>query len=105
MTRRVAVGHRSCELALVVALVREPDREGSDRLSRDLRHLRDDDRRVEPAREQRAEWHVRHEPLPNGGGHGLSDPFDPLVVGGLRLAGGGLPVALGRDAFAFDDEQ
>ena len=43
----VALGHRARELALVVALVGEADGERPHRLGRRLRHLRDDDRRVD----------------------------------------------------------
>ena len=67
MPRRVALGDGARVRALVVALVREADGERPHRLGRGLRHQRDDDRRVDPAREQRAERHVGDEPLAHGG--------------------------------------
>ena len=65
--------------ALVVARVGEADRERAHRLGRGLRHRRDDDRRVDPAREQRAERHVGDEPPPHRRAHLVADALEPRL--------------------------
>jgi len=61
------------EVGLVVARVlRKPDRERAHALAQQLGHHADDDRRVDTAREKRAERHVGLEATLDRGGHELS---------------------------------
>ena len=86
---------------LVVAAVRETDRERPHRLGRGLRHRRDHDRGVEPAREQRPERHVGDEPAADGRGHLVANPLDPLA---FARGGQGPPVALDPHRAALDHD-
>ncbi len=50
---------------LVQVVLDEADGERLDRTARVARHQRDDQARVEPAAQHRAEWHVAHQPEPH----------------------------------------
>ena len=104
VARPVALGDRAREGALVVGRVREADGEGTDRLGACLRHQRDDDRGVDPAREERAERHVRREPSPYRGADGLAHPLEPLRLGRARRRRLRLPPALDALGAALGDE-
>ena len=78
--RAVALGDRAGVGPLVVARVGEADGERAHRLGRGLRHRRDDDRRVDPAGEQRAERHVGDEPPPHRRRHLVAHPLDPVAL-------------------------
>ena len=92
--RRVALRHRARERPLVVAVVREPDGERAHRLRRRRGHERDDDGRVDPAGEERAERDVGREALPHRVGDGLPHPLQPGAVLERLVGGPRLPVAL-----------
>ena len=103
--RRVAIRHRARERPLVVAIVGEPDGERAHRLGRRVRHQRDDHGRVDPAREQRTERHVGHEPLPHRVGDRLAHALEPRLVRERLARDLRLPVALDPLRPALGHEQ
>ena len=94
VTRAVAARDRARVRPLVVPRVREADRERAHGLGRGRRHHGDDDARVEAAREERPEGHVRDEPAPDGRGDPLAHELEPLLVAPLGRLGLEPPVLL-----------
>ena len=86
MDRPVALGDRAGVRALVVARLREADRERPDGVAALLGHRRDDDARVDAAGQERAERHVRDEPLADRREDPVADGLEPLLVAPLLAA-------------------
>ncbi len=91
-------------LALVVALVCEADRERAHRLRRLLGHQRDDDARVDAARQQRAERDVGDQPAANRCGDRRADALEPLPFVHARFGRLGAPVTLDALGRSLRDE-
>ena len=104
MRRAECLRRDASSAALVVAGVANADGERADGLARLLGHQADDDRRVDPARQKRAERDVADEAASYRARHGRPNELEPLLV--CELAGGGLelPEALRPDLAVLPDE-
>ena len=101
----VALRDCACVPAFVVARVCKPDGERAHGARRRLRHQRDDDARVDPAREQRTERHVGGEPHLHGLAHRFAHERQPVSVAArVKRRRGRRPVPLDPLGLAFGDE-
>ena len=98
--RPVALRHLPRVGQLVVLLVLEADREGLDRPGRGLGHAGDDDARIDPAGEERAERHVRDHPADDRLADGRAQRLEPLRHASARASRGSRASSSARCACA-----